>query len=479
MEWLVDIFLIKESAVGLKIVILAAGKGQRMKSDIPKVLHQLGGVSLLQRVITTAETLNPDDIYVVYGNGGNKVFDVLKSLPVHWIRQDAQLGTGHALLQAIPKCQDVDRVLVLYGDVPLITKETLEKLLKDSPKNGLGLIITELTDPSGFGRIIRNEMGNIVAIVEDRDATPEQRLIKQINTGIITTTAKLLKSWLPQLKNKNKQEEYYLTDVVEIAVSNGHPVGGIMAYCQEEVRGVNDRWQLAELERYFQYRYARELAFSGATIADPRRIDIRGSLKTGTDVFIDVNVVIEGRVEIGSNCNIGPNVMIKNTIIEDEVTLLANSVIEGAHIKKGARIGPFARLRTGTVIDKKAQIGNFVETKNTKLGEASKAQHLTYLGDATIGKNVNIGAGTITCNYDGSNKWPTIIEDFAFIGSNTSLIAPISIGNGAIIGAGSSISEDAPAGKLTLARARQSTIQNWKPSLKKSLNPLDTDHTEK
>lgn len=448
--------------MGLKVVILAAGKGKRMESEIPKVLHPLGGIPLLQRVIDTAETLKPDRIFVVYGNGGSHVRDELTHLPVTWIHQDKQLGTGHAVLQAIPECKDKDNVLVLYGDVPLITTKTLKQLLKDTPRNGLGLIVTELEDPSGFGRIIRNEMGNIVAIVEEKDATNRQREIKEINTGIITTTAKLLKSWLPDLKNNNKQNEYYLTDIVALAVSTGHPVGGIMAYCHEEVRGVNDRWQLATLERYYQYNYAKELCYSGVTVADPYRIDIRGHLETGIDVFLDVNVVIEGKVKIGSNCVIGPNVILKDTTIENNVTVLANSVVEGAIIKEQASVGPFARVRPGTVVERNAKIGNFVETKNTILGEGSKANHLTYLGDATIGRGVNIGAGTITCNYDGVNKWPTTIGDSAFIGSNTALIAPITIGDKATIAAGSTISKNAPSGMLTLARAPQSTNKNWK-----------------
>lgn len=461
--------------MGLKVVILAAGKGKRMESEVPKILHSLGGVPLLERVVNTAETLNPDNIYVVYGNGGSTVHEELSYLPVEWIKQDKQLGTGHAVLQAIPECKDRDKVLVLYGDVPLITKKTLKQLLNDTPRNGLGLMVTELEDPAGFGRIIRNEMGNIIAIVEDKDATDEQRKIKEINTGIITTTAKLLKEWLPELKNNNKQQEYYLTDIVALAVSSGHPVGGIMAHCREEVRGVNDRWQLAKLERYFQYITARELAYSGVTVADPYRLDIRGHLESGTDVFLDVNVLVTGNVKIGSNCTIGPNVVLKDATIENNATILANSVIDGAIVKEEATVGPFARLRPGTIIEKRAVVGNFVETKNTILGEGSKASHLTYLGDATVGKNVNIGAGTITCNYDGLNKWPTTIGDAAFIGSNTSLIAPVNIGSRATIAAGSSISQDAPPEMLTLARAQQKVNEKWKRPKERTKKDSKTD----
>jgi bifunctional UDP-N-acetylglucosamine pyrophosphorylase / glucosamine-1-phosphate N-acetyltransferase len=461
----------KEIVMGLKIVILAAGKGKRMVSSISKVLHPLGGIPLLQRVVNTAQTLEPDNIYVVYGNGGTHVRETLSHLPVEWIKQDKQLGTGHAVSQAMPAFDDSDNVLVLYGDVPLITTSTLKKLLKDTPRNGLGLMITEFEDPTGFGRIIRNEMSNIVAIVEEKDATPAQRRIKEINTGIISVPALLLKSWLPELKNDNKQQEYYLTDIVALAEKNGHSVGGIMAHCHEEVRGVNDRWQLEKLERHHQRLQAKALAYSGVTVADPARIDVRGELETGTDIFIDVNAVIEGTVKIGSHCHIGPNVMIKDTTIEDHVTILANSVLDGAVIKEGANIGPFARLRSGTVIEKNAKIGNFVETKNTILGEGSKASHLTYLGDATIGKDVNIGAGTITCNYDGVNKWPTTIGDAVFIGSNSSLVAPIKIGNNATIGAGSSITEDAPANQLTLSRAKQNSAKGWqRPTKRQALN---------
>jgi len=460
--------------MGLQIVILAAGRGKRMASEVPKVLHPLAGIPLLERVFNTATLLKPKGIYVVYGNGGSHVREALSNLPVTWIEQGQQLGTGHAVLQAIPECKDDDKVLVLYGDVPLITTTTLEQLLKDTPRNGLGLIITELDDPKGFGRIIRNEMGNIVAIVEEKDATHLQRKIKEINTGILTAPAKLLKSWLPDLKNNNKQNEYYLTDIVALAVESGHPVGGIMAHCREEVRGINDRWQLAKLERYHQFTQAKALAYSGVTIADPSRLDIRGSLETGKDIFLDVNVVIEGAVKIGSNCSIGPNVVLRDSTIEDNVSILANSVVEGAIIKSEASIGPFARLRPGTVIERQAKVGNFVETKNTILGEGSKASHLTYLGDATIGKNVNIGAGTITCNYDGFNKWPTTIGDSAFIGSNASLIAPINIGDKATVAAGSSISRDVQPGMLTIARAKQCLVEGWKRPVDRKVAKKDS-----
>ena len=448
--------------MGLSVVILAAGKGKRMASSFPKILHPLGGIPLLERVVNTAQTLKPEAIHVVYGNGGSTVHQELNHLSVNWIKQEEQLGTGHAVMQAMPECKDSDQVLVLYGDVPIITAKTLQQLLNRTSKNGLGLILTELEDPSGFGRIIRNEMGNIIAIVEDKDATDQQLKIREINTGILTTSARFLKSWLPELKNNNKQEEYYLTDIVELAVKSGHPVGGFMAHCHEEVLGVNDRWQLAKLERYYQHMFAKELAYAGVTIMDPNRLDVRGEVTAGTDVVLDINVVLEGKVTIGSNSTIGPNVIIKNATIGDNVTIHANSIIEGAKVSDGAEVGPFARLRPGTLIDKRAKVGNFVEIKNTRLGVGSKANHLAYLGDAIIGKEVNIGAGTITCNYDGVNKWPTTIGDGAFIGSNASLIAPVTIGNKATIGAGSSISQDAPAEQLTLARAKQNIVKGWR-----------------
>ncbi len=454
--------------MGLHVVILAAGSGKRMASSTPKIMHTIGGIPMLERVVTTARALAPDQIHVIYGNGGDLVPKELSHLSVNWVKQEKQLGTGHAVAQALPFCEVTDQILVLYGDVPLISVRTLRQLLQDTPNNGLGLVVTELADPTGFGRIIRNEVSNILAIVEHKDASQEQRKICEINTGILTASAKHLKDWLPRVKNKNKQKEYYLTDIVALAVHDGRPVGGVMAYCHEEVAGVNDRWEQARLERYFQQSQAKLLAYSGVTIRDPARLDIRGQVKIGRDVILDVNVILEGNVEIGDHCMIGPNVVLKNVVIADHVEILANSVLEGAKIAKNCSIGPFARIREGTVIERDAKVGNFVEMKKTRLGAGSKASHLSYLGDATIGKEVNIGAGTITCNYDGVNKWPTTIGDQAFIGSNTALIAPIKIGKGATIGAGSTLSKDAPAERLTLSRAEAVTIKSWKRPTKKN-----------
>lgn len=454
--------------MGLKIIILAAGKGKRMSSDLPKVLQKIGGSSLLEHVINTATQLNPDDIIVIHGNGGFVVREVLSYLPVHWVEQKQQLGTGHAVLQAIPFCDDGDQVLVLYGDVPLITTQTLHYLLNQVPTNGLALIVTEHKDPTGFGRIIRNTNGNIVAIVEHKDATLEQLLIREINTGILTTSAKNMKSWLPRVRNINKQNEYYLTDIIALAVEDGCLVEGVMADCADELQGVNDHWQLASVERYYQHLQAKKLALAGVTIKDPTRLDIRGNVSVGADVILDINVILEGQVSIGKGSTIGANAILKNVEIGQGVTIFPNCIIEGAKISDNCSIGPFARIRPNTVIKENAMVGNFVEIKKTHLGEGSKAMHLTYLGDAVIGKNVNIGAGTITCNYDGLNKWETQIGDNVFIGSNTSLIAPVSIGINATIGAGSAISANAPADQLTLARARQETIKNWESPKQKA-----------
>lgn len=448
--------------MALSIVILAAGKGKRMASPIPKVMHLLGGVSMLERVVKTAQSLHPKKIHVVYGNGGSTLPESLPHLPVNWVFQKEQLGTGHAVMRALPFCDDNERVLVLYGDVPVISTQTLQQLLEETPKGGVGLLVTELENPTGFGRIVRDHEDNIVAIIEEKDATRSQRAIKEINTGIVTAPAKFLKDCLPRVSNQNAQQEYYLTDMIALAVEDGVPLRGFTAVNANEVRGVNDPWQLVKLERYYQSECARQLALSGVAIMDPARLDIRGDASIAPSTKLDINVILEGDVTIGAGSEIGPNVVIKNSIIGERVKIYANSVIEGAVIENDCEVGPFARLRVETVMKSKSKIGNFVETKKTILGENSKASHLTYLGDAIIGKKVNVGAGTITCNYDGVNKWETEIGDGAFIGSNTSLVAPIEIGKNATIAAGSVVTKNAPAEELTITRAKQAVVPNWK-----------------
>ncbi len=448
--------------MGLSVIVLAAGNGKRMFSGVPKVLHELAGVPMVERVVRTAEQLNPDSIHVVYGSGGAQVRQSLTHLPVNWIKQEERQGTGHAVSQAVPFCHKDDQVLVLYGDVPLISEETLSKLLQQTPDSALGLVIIDKKNPSGLGRIIRNELGNITAIVEEKDATELEKKITEVNTGILTASVKQLQKWLPQLKNDNKQNEYYLTDIVSFAVRDGIAVGGVISHCEKEVQGVNDRWQLASLERHFQLEQAKALTYSGVKVLDPYRLDIRGQVSVGRDSILDVNVILEGDVVIGNNCFIGPNVILKNVTLGDDVTIAANSLVEHATINDKATVGPFARIRPETTIGKGAKVGNFVEIKASDIGAGSKVSHLSYIGDATLGCGVNIGAGTITCNYDGVNKWQTVIQDGAFVGSNSSLVAPLTVGCDATIGAGSTVSRDAPAEQLTLERAQQRTVSSWK-----------------
>jgi len=458
-------------AMTLNVIILAAGKGKRMLSHIPKVMHTIGGESMLSRVIRTAQSLHPSQMNIVYGNGGSDIPNAFPQIHANWVHQYDQLGTGHAVMQALPFCKDKEQILVLYGDVPFISTDTLKKLLTVAQeKKGIGLLVATLPHPKGFGRIIRDKQNHITAIIEEKDATLEQRAIQEINTGIITAPVAFLKKLLPKIENHNAQKEYYLTDVIALFVQSGYPIADITATDLMEIRGVNDLWQLMGLERDFQQRRAQELAYNGVIIVDHTRLDIRGNVDIASAVQLEVNVILEGNVKIGAGSKIGPNVYIKNSIIGEQVTVLANSVIEGATIENHCSVGPFARIRTGTLMRTQSKIGNFVETKATILGENSKASHLTYLGDATIGKNVNIGAGTITCNYDGINKWPTEIGDGAFIGSNTSLIAPIQVGENATIAAGSAVSKHVPPEQLTIVRAKQETAKHWKRPSKK--NPV-------
>lgn len=452
----------------LEVVILAAGQGTRMRSALPKVLHPLAGKALVHHVIDTARGLDAATVHTVIGHGAEQVQSRLQALPTRWVLQEQQLGTGHAVGQAMPEVADDATVLVLYGDVPLVLKATLEKLLAAVQGERLALLTVELIDPTGYGRILRDGQGRITGIVEQKDATPAQREIREVNTGILAAPARLLKQWLPQLSANNAQGEYYLTDIVALAVGQGVPVSAQQPAAEWEVQGVNNRLQLAELERHHQRNIAERLMTEGATLADPARIDVRGELRTGRDVFIDVNCVFEGAVELADNVRIGPNCLIRNARIAANAEIEANSVIDEATVGEGAHVGPFARLRPGTELAAKARIGNFVETKKAKIGEGSKVNHLTYIGDTVIGRHANVGAGTITCNYDGVNKFKTEIGDGAFIGSNSSLVAPVKIGANATVGAGSTVTTDVPDEQLAVARGKQRNIEGWKRPQKKS-----------
>ena len=416
-----------------------------MNSDLPKVLQPLAGQPLLQHVIHSARSLHPGNIYVVYGHGGAQVQAALPHEPVDWILQAEQLGTGHAVMQAMPVIADDHRVLVLYGDVPLIRTKTLAALLAAAGDGSMAVLSAILPDPTGYGRIVRGVEDDVRAIVEQRDATPKQLAIHEINTGLMAIPAKRLREWLMKLRNDNAQHEYYLTDIVAAAVQGGSRVSAVIAD-SGEVMGVNDKIQLAQAEAHCRRERAQELMLAGVTLADPARIDIRGEVLVGRDVFIDVNAVLIGKVRLGNGVKIGPNCVIDSAVIADN-----------------CRIGPFARLRPGTVLHRGVHIGNFVEVKNSEIGADSRANHLTYLGDSRVGSDVNVGAGSITCNYDGENKWPTVIGDGAFIGSGSMLVAPVRIGANATVGAGSTIVQNAPDGQLTLTRAKQTTVAGWKP----------------
>jgi bifunctional UDP-N-acetylglucosamine pyrophosphorylase / glucosamine-1-phosphate N-acetyltransferase len=445
----------------LSVVILAAGQGKRMNSDLPKVLQPLAGEPLLQHVIRTARGLDADNIYVVYGHGGAQVQAALAHEHVEWVLQADQLGTGHAVMQAMCIIPDGHTVLVLYGDVPLIRAACLKKLVDAAGDDTLALLTVNLDEATGYGRIVRNSDGHVSGIVEHRDANPEQLLIREANSGLMAAPAARLREWLLGLGRDNAQLEYYLTDVVAVAVQAGAPVAAIPVAHAVEVLGVNDRIQLAQVEAAYRRGRAEELMLAGATLADPLRIDVRGEVTVEHDVFIDINAVLIGKVHLGARVKVGPNCVIRDSSIGADTHINANCVIEDAVVAEHCRIGPFARLRPGAVLARGVHIGNFVEVKNSQIGVGSKVNHLSYVGDTTVGSAVNVGAGTITCNYDGANKWPTVIEDRAFIGSGSMLVAPVRIGAGATIGAGSTITQDAAAGKLTLARAKQSTVETW------------------
>jgi bifunctional UDP-N-acetylglucosamine pyrophosphorylase/glucosamine-1-phosphate N-acetyltransferase len=445
----------------LSVVILAAGQGKRMNSGLPKVLQPLAGQPLLQHVIRAARKLEPANIYVVYGYGGAQVQAALAHEPVEWILQATQLGTGHAVMQAMCVIPDDHTVLVLYGDVPLIRADSLKKLSAAADAGALALLSVDLDDATGYGRIVRDKDGRISAIVEHRDADPAELKIRELNSGVMAAPAGRLREWLLGLGNNNSQREYYLTDVVAGAVYAGARVEAVRTLHAPEVMGVNDKIQLAQVEALYRRERAEELMLAGATLADPARIDIRGEVHVGNDVFIDINAVLIGAVKLGAGVRIGPNCVIINSEIGARAEIHANSIIDHAVMGENCRIGPFARVRPDTILDHDVHIGNFVEVKSSEIGAGSKANHLSYIGDARVGSGVNIGAGSITCNYDGQNKWPTLIGEGAFIGSGSMLVAPVRIGAGATIGAGSTISENAPDAELTLTRAKQSTIAGW------------------
>ena len=453
--------------MALSVIILAAGQGKRMHSDLPKVSQPLGGATLLEHVVRSAAALGDAAIHVVYGHGGEAVQAGHKHLPVSWVLQAEQLGTGHAVMQAVPKIGDEDRVLILYGDVPLVRPATLRRLTDSAAQGHLAVLTAKLSDPTGYGRMLRDGAGRVTRIVEEKDATAAERWIDEVNTGLMACSAAKLKAWLAKLNNKNAQKEYYLTDVIALAVADGVTVDGVLAEDRDEVRGVNDRQQLAQAEKALRKRVAAELMVAGLTLRDPRRFDLRGKLKFGRDCVIDVNCVMEGAVKLGDRVKIGPGAVIKDCEIGDDTEVLAHCVLDGAVIGREVRIGPFARIRPESVLGDESHVGNFVEVKKTRLGRGSKANHLAYVGDSEVGEKVNIGAGVITCNYDGVAKHVTTIGDGAFIGSDTTLVAPVTIGPGAYIGAGSTITRDAPAGKLTLSRVRQETKEGWKPPEKK------------
>ncbi len=451
----------------ISVVILAAGQGKRMKSDLPKVLQPVAGRPLLQHVIDSARELSANDIHVVYGHGGERVREALAVENVSWALQAEQLGTGHAVQQAMPGVPDDHLVLILFGDVPLVQAATMQRLV-DAAANGeaLGVLSVRMKDPTGYGRIVRDRAGTVARIVEHKDANQKERAIDEVNTGLMAASARRMREWLLQLRNDNAQGEYYLTDVVVMAAKAGLKVNAILADREDEVLGVNDKVQLAEVEAVYRKRRATELMLQGVTLVDPARFDARGPVTVGRDVHIDINVVLEGKVTLGNRVRIGPNVLIRDSVIDDDAEIHANCVLDQAKVGARAIVGPYARLRPDAVLHEEVHVGNFVEVKKSELHRGAKANHLTYLGDATIGEKVNVGAGTITCNYDGVNKWRTEIGAGAFIGSGTMLVAPVKIGAGATIGAGSTITKDAADDKLTLERSKQLTLEGWKRPVK-------------
>ena len=460
------IFLLGIKEMSIEVVILAAGQGSRMKSALPKVLHTLANKPLVKHVVDTAKSITAEKIHVVVGHGAEKVKSTLAEEPVDFALQAEQLGTGHAVAQTLNALNADSKVLILYGDVPLTAKETLEEMLNVTNQETIGLLTVNLENPTGYGRIVRDENEKVMAIVEHKDASPEQLMIQEVNSGILCVPANYLKDWLPQLSNENAQGEYYLTDVIEMSVAKGLTVQTVQPNAVEETQGVNNRVQLAELERWYQQQLANELMVNGATLRDPARVDVRGHVSCGRDALIDINVIFEGEVTLGENVSIGANCIIKNSTIGDGVRVEANSLIEDSVVEAKCVIGPYARLRPGTQMAEAAKVGNFVEVKKSVIGPGSKVNHLSYIGDAEVGSEVNVGAGTITCNYDGVNKSKTTLEDGVFIGSNTALVAPVTVGKNATVGAGSVVTKNVGDDTLAIARARQTTIDGWKRPVK-------------
>ncbi|QOL16529.1 bifunctional UDP-N-acetylglucosamine diphosphorylase/glucosamine-1-phosphate N-acetyltransferase GlmU [Dickeya dianthicola] len=450
----------------MSVVILAAGKGTRMYSDLPKVLHPLAGKPIVQHVIDAAMDVGARRIHLVYGHGADLIRETLTEASLNWVLQAEQLGTGHAVQQAADGFDDNEDILILYGDVPLISPETLQGLVAAKPQGGIGLLTVNLADPSGYGRIVRHN-GEVVGIVEHKDATEQQRAISEINTGILVAGGRDLKRWLSQLNNHNVQGEYYLTDIIAMASQEGQRVAAVQPSRLSEVEGINNRLQLATLERTYQREQAEQLLLAGVMLLDPARFDLRGELTHGRDVAIDANVILEGRVTLGNRVKIGAGCVIKNSVIGDDCELSPYTVVENAALEARCTVGPFARLRPGAVLEEDAHVGNFVELKKARLGKGSKAGHLTYLGDADIGAGVNIGAGVITCNYDGANKHQTVIGDDVFVGSDSQLIAPVKVANGATIGAGTTVTRNVSENELVIGRVKQTHITGWKRPVKK------------
>jgi len=449
----------------LDVIVLAAGQGKRMRSRLPKVLHPLAGRPLLAHVLDAARALGARRTVVVHGHGAEQVRAAFPQEEIQWVLQAEQLGTGHAVQQALPRVGKDAEVLILYGDVPLIRPASLQRLVK-AAGDGLALMTAELDDPSGYGRVVRNGSGKVERIVEEKDASAKQRAIREINAGFMALGAKRLAGWLAKIGNKNAQKEYYLTDLVTLAVKDGTPVSAVKVEDSAEVAGVNSRRELAALERAYQRRQAERLLDAGVALADPARVDVRGVLECGDDVAIDVNCVFEGRVSLADRVRVGPNCVLRNVAVGADSEVRAFSHLEDSAIGQRCQVGPYARLRPGASLADEVHVGNFVEVKASRLGTGSKANHLSYIGDAEVGARVNVGAGTITCNYDGTAKHRTVIEDDCFIGSDATLVAPVRIARGSYIGAGSTINKDTPAGQLTVARARQVSIPSWKPKKK-------------